>query len=253
MSIPSVAASEWTKAQLGKLAQPYENHVWRIVESQWQVATMVLTDDLEEQALLERLLDEAKPPLPAACDGLHALLATPFRYAPDPAGSRFRRAGQAEGAFYASEQIETAVAETTFYRLLFFADAPGMELPGPIELSAFQTRIATSAIDLTLEPLSRDRALWTSPADYDPCQDFADVARDADIGMLRYESVRDPQHRANVALLRPNGFASQTPGRQQTWHMLVRARSVRCWCEGSTGPLAFNIDDFNDRRLARRA
>jgi hypothetical protein len=247
-----VSVAEWTPAQLTRLARPYDNHVWRIVESQWQVATMVLTDSLDEQALLEQILDEAKPPMPDACRGLHVLLATPFRYAPYPVGSRFRRANQPDGVFYASEKIETAVAETTFHRLLFFADAPGMRLPDPIELSAFQAHVATSAIDLAAEPLSRDRDAWAARADYSACQDFADIAREAAIGMLRYESARDPQRRANVALLSPAGFATQTPGRQQTWHLLIQARSVRCWCENPVVKLAFDVADFNDPRLVQR-
>ena len=51
--------------------------------------------------------------------GLHPLLAAPFRYAPYPKGSRFRRANQREGAFYAAESVITAVAEMAFYRFLF--------------------------------------------------------------------------------------------------------------------------------------
>src|SRR5205823_13966305 len=92
---------------------------------------MRLTDSLHEQALLEDILERSKPNLPADCVGLHYLLATPFRYAPYPQGSRFRRAGQREGAFYAAESVPTAIAETSFYRLLFFAEAPGAILPAP--------------------------------------------------------------------------------------------------------------------------
>ena len=73
---------------------------------------MALVDTLGEQALLEELLDESKPSIPADCRHLHYLLFTPFRYgALYPAGSRFRRAGLTAGVFYASHQATTAVAE----------------------------------------------------------------------------------------------------------------------------------------------
>ena len=75
--------------------------------------------------MLERLIDRTKPPVPPECRHLDFLLSTPFRYgAVYPTGSRFRRAGMTEGVFYAAETSVTAVAEMTFYRLLFFAESP---------------------------------------------------------------------------------------------------------------------------------
>ena len=38
-----------------------------------------LLDEFDEQALLEELLDESKPPVPSECRHLHYLLSTPFR------------------------------------------------------------------------------------------------------------------------------------------------------------------------------
>ena len=53
---------------------------WRVVEAQHVVSTLKLVDTLAEQALLEDLLEETKPPVPPECRHLHYLLATPFRY-----------------------------------------------------------------------------------------------------------------------------------------------------------------------------
>ena len=61
--------------------------LWRGVEAQHRVATLRLVDSLDDQATLERLLEASKPPLPPAAEGLHYLLATPFRYR-SPHGSR---------------------------------------------------------------------------------------------------------------------------------------------------------------------
>ncbi len=91
---------------------------WRLVEAQHVVATMKLTDTLDEQEILEDLIEASKPPMPAECRSLDYLLSAPFRYRPYPHGSRFRRANQVEGVYYAAEAVETAVAEVAFYRLL---------------------------------------------------------------------------------------------------------------------------------------
>ena len=167
---------------------------WRLVEAQHRVSTMKLVDTLAEQSLLETLVDASKPPLPSDCRHLHYLLATPFRYgAPYPSGSRFRRAGLTAGVFYASKTVATAVAEMAFHRLLFFADSPATPWPDDAgDYTAFSSRFRTSqGLDLTAPPFTRDRARWTHPTEYAPCQAFADTAREADADVLRYPSARD--------------------------------------------------------------
>src|SRR5215472_8269259 len=198
----------WTPPALASEARPWSGELWRVVESQSRVATLKLVDRLDEQAILEAELEGNKPLVPIACRTLDYLLATPFRYAPYPRGSRFRRARQPEGCFYAAEQVETAVAEEAFYRLLFFLDAPGAKRPAnPQERTAFRVAAGTSrAIDLTAPPLDRDAAIWRHPTDYGPCQALADAARTADIEAIRYRSVRDPSAAANLALLSSAAF-----------------------------------------------
>lgn len=81
------------------------------MEAQHRVATLALAGgSLEDQALLEDILDEAKPRYPPEVLGLHWLLATPFRYWPLPGGSRFRRRAD-PGVFYGAEDRKTACAE----------------------------------------------------------------------------------------------------------------------------------------------
>ncbi|MGH7103570.1 MAG: RES family NAD+ phosphorylase [Acetobacteraceae bacterium] len=200
-----------------------------MVESQSPVATLKLVDTLDEQAVLEAELEGSKPVIPADCAGLDDLLATPFRYAPYPRGSRFRRARQHEGCFYAAEQVETAAAEEAFYRLLFFLDAPGTRLPAnPQECTAFRVPAETGhAIDLTLPPFDRDAAVWEHPTDYGPCQDFANAARTAGIEAIRYRSVRDPRGSANLALLSPAAFRATKPEIFETWHLFLRETAAQ--------------------------
>ena len=102
---------------------------------------MKITDTLAEQRVLEELVEETKPAIPAECLRLNFLLSTPFRYsATNPNGSRFRRPFAADGVFYAAEHIATAIAETAFYRTLFYAESP--ETPWPTnagEYTAFSS------------------------------------------------------------------------------------------------------------------
>lgn len=243
----------WTEAALASESRPYRRDVWRVVETQFRAATMRITDSLEEQAILEAVLEDSKPPLPPGCAGLHYLLATPFRYLPYPYGSRFRRAGQPDGAFYAAEVLNTAIAETASCRLLFLAESPAMLEPQqPVEHTAFRISCRTDRhVDLTRPPLDRDRARWTHATDHGDCQDLADHARAARIEAIRYESVRDPDRRANLAILSPAAFAAKTPSELRTWHVFARREAVRAWCESPREAVEFSRAQFAaDPRLA---
>lgn len=243
----------WTPDALSSEARPLAGTCWRLVEAQHRVSTLKLVDTLAEQETLERLLEETKPPVPPECRHLDYLLSTPFRYgAPYPRGSRFRRAGFSPGVYYASEHVETALAETAFHRLLFFADSPATPWPAnALELTAFQARFSTRrGLDLTRPPLLRDRAAWTDPTDYGPCQALADDARAAQVEVLRAESVRDPARRANVALLTCNAFAAPQPMARQTWRMRLDAKGARAFRDFPKGGVELPIAAFADERLA---
>src|SRR3954447_16923996 len=99
----------WTPLALASEHRRLGGDAWRVVESQSRYSTMKIVDDVDEQEILEAALEHSKPAIPEACRHLHWLLATPFRYAPYPTGSRFRRARQVDGCLYASERIETAI------------------------------------------------------------------------------------------------------------------------------------------------
>ena len=218
----------WTPRALASEARAWSGQLWRVVESQSRISTMKLVDTVAEQAFLEAVLDSSKPMIPASCDGLHYLLATPFRYAPYRTGSRFRRAGQRDGCFYAAERVETALSEEAFYRLRFFLDSPATKRPeNPQERTAFRIDAATeNAIDLTEPRLDHDAADWTHLTNYAPCQDLADLARTTVVEAIRYRSVRDPDGGANLALLSPAAFRRITPDVTETWRIFLRPTSA---------------------------
>lgn len=227
---------------------------WRLVEAQHVVSTLKLVDTLEEQELLERLLEELKPPVPPECRHLHYLLSTPFRYgAPYPRGSRFRRPGMTPGVFYGSQSVTTAVAEMAFARLLFFAESPGTPWPvNASEHTAFSVRVRTTAgLDLSAAPFDRQAQTWSHPTDYAPCHALADAARAAGVEALRYRSARDPGG-LNVALLTCRAFSSRAPLGRQAWRLHLGATGVRALCDFPPQRLAFDREAFGrDARIAR--
>lgn len=213
---------------------------------------MALVDTLEEQALLEQVLDDSKPAVPEECRNLHYLLFTPFRYAPYPRGSRFRRAGLTPGTFYASFQIMTAVAEMAFWRLLFYAESPDTPWPAnPAEYTSFSVRFSTGkGVDLTRPPLNRDAAKWTDPVDYTHCQALADTARSAGVHVVKYQSAR--AEGLNVALLSCGAFASRKPQELRRWSIHVGTTGARAICEFPDERFAFDRAAFaRDPRIAK--
>lgn len=244
----------WTPAALLSEARAISGRYWRLVEAQHQVSTLKLVETLEEQALLESLLEESKPVLPPECAGLDYLLATPFRYGGIyPHGSRFRRAGRTLGVFYASEQVETALAEMSFYRLLFFRDSPDTPLPAnAAEYTAFAASIATkAAVDLTISPLDRDRQHWADPVNYEACQSLAEAARAGGIEAILYRSVRDSRGGRNIALLTARAFSAREPVERQTWRIRLSRAGVQALCEFPRRRIGFERQDFDrDPRLS---
>jgi hypothetical protein len=250
-----MSSSTWTRDALASEARAYANSVWRVVEAQHRIPTRRLTDTLEEQADLERLIERTKPNIPEACAHFHYLLFTPFRYAPYPQGSRFRRAGQRDGCFYASEQVDTAIAELAFYRLLFAIESPDAPLPPrPLEHTAFAVHCTTPrSLDLMASPLDRDADRWTDRIDYTACQALADEARAAGIELdpLPLGARRDGPRQRRI--LAPAALAETRPSAEETWSIFPRADRVQIWREFPASPrYEFAYRDFaDDPRVAR--
>ena len=188
---------------------------------------MKLIDTVDEQRILEELLDVSKAPVPDDCAHLHYLLFTPFRYEAR-SDSRFRRAGATSGVFYASERIETAIAEIAFWRLLFFAESLGTPWPAnALELTAFTVRYRTElCLDLTAPPYDLREAEWIDPVAYGPCHDIADEARRLGAQAIRSRSARDPEQGVNVSLLCCAVFSDPMPVARRTVWIKLSASGV---------------------------
>jgi hypothetical protein len=242
----------WTRAALSSELQEYGHRVWRLVEAQHVVSTRKLVDTLDEQAILEDLIEASKPAVPPECRGLDYLLAAPFRYAPYPNGSRFRRPGLTPGVFYAAEESSAAVAEMAFYRLLFFAESPNTLWPtNPSEHTGFAVAVySPRALDLTKPPLSVDEDAWRDPVDYGPCQTLAETAREAGAEILRYASARAPGG-VCVAVMTCRAFAENAPAARETWRIGVSQSGAYALREFPRARIEFSREYFAaDPRIA---
>ena len=215
-------------------AREWSGRAWRAVEAQHVIVTARLTDSDAEQALLESLIDDAKPPITAKSSGLHWLLFTPFRYPPLPGGSRFRAAGN-PGVWYGADARATACAELGYWRWRFLMMSPALShLPAQPQ-TLFQAQIKARTVDLTRGRLASSRAQWTNPNDYSACQSVARLSRAKSAAVIRYESVRDPEHRTCVAVLDWRAFERKRPTLSETWLLAVDRERV-VWA--ATDPLA---------------
>jgi hypothetical protein len=225
----------WTRRALESETRAYARELWRAVEAQHTASTMRLADSLDEQATLEAILEASKPPLPPEVGALHYLLATPFRYRPQ-LGSRFRAAFDA-GVWYGAEVLRTALAEKSYWRLRFLLDAPGTPDLKAVPHTVFRAAVrSAAALDLTAAPFVRARATWTARSSYAETQAFAALARTARVALIRYESVRDPQHAACAAVLEPAAFSAPRPRGAETWFIAAGRERVRCAREARGGP-----------------
>jgi hypothetical protein len=224
----------WTLPALASERRAYAYLLWRVVEAQHTASTMRLVDSLDEQGTLESILEASKPALPEAVRRLHYLLATPFRYRPH-AGSRFRGPFEA-GVWYGAEALRTALAEKSYWRQRFLGDSPGTPELKPVPHTAFRAAVrARAALDLTRGAFAGERAAWTSPVSYARTQQLATAARAAGVELLRYESVRDPEHGACAAVLNPAIFGRGRPRAQQTWFIAAGRERVRCALDERNG------------------
>lgn len=202
------------------------------------MSTRKLVDSLEEQALLEQLIETAKP-VDRSPASLHVLLRAPFRYPPLPHGSRFGQRHE-PGLWYGSDELRTAFAELAYYRLVFLegtrADLDGVSTWH----TAFTIRVRTDrGIDLTLPPFDVYRNDLASPVSYERTQLLGTDMRAAGIEVFRYASARDPVGGANVGIFTPAVFGPARPRGFEAWHCTVTRERVECVRQDFFGRKAF--------------
>lgn len=220
---------------------PYLGTCWRFVEDQNTSSTMKLVDSVDEQALLEDMLDTSKPPVPAACQHLHYLQYTPFRYAARHA-TRFREKGDRRGVYYASETVETCATEVAFYRVLFYLDSPKTSpSERPFEMTAFRTTIGGPSVDVTT---FGDPAPYMDPVNYSAPHILAEAVRAVDGHIIRFPSVRK-KGGINFAVLNCAAFKGGI-GETQGWWFRFGKHGLFATQRFGDGRLEFPFTMFVD-------
>ena len=225
----------WTECGAASSLRALSARPWRAVEAQHVSATRKLVDTDAEQAVLEDLIDLAKPPRPREPEfaGLHYLLATPFRYPPLRHGSRFASRSE-RGLYYGSESKQALFSEVAYYRLLFL-DGTSAELGAvEVELSVFAVPVRTRrGVDLTRSPFREHEDRISAPGDYAASQRLGSEMRASGVEAFRYRSARDRDGGTNVGVFSPRAFESKRPRALETW------RSV-----ATRGRVEFSKKDF---------
>lgn len=189
------------------------------------MATAKLTSSLADQALLEDLLEAAKPPLPDAAEKRHWLISTPFRYPPLRYGSRFGRRHE-RAIFYGSRRRRTVLAEIAYYRYVFVAGSEADLLPLKSQFTLFQAEYQSrQGIDLTQPPFARYRELLAAADRYQASQTLGSRMREAGVAVFRYFSARRPGA-VNIGIFTPRAIRSSQPIDAQTWTLLTEASAV---------------------------
>ena len=218
----------WAECRDRVSPQSISNELIRVVESQEQIATNSIVDNLDEQAALEQMLEDTKPELPKPVTGLDYLLATPFRYPPLEHGSRFGTRNE-PSIFYGSLSLTTVFAETGYYRFLFWL---GMTSPPPTgKLITQHTVLGVSyktkkGLKLQKFPFNDYEDYLISPSDYRATQLLGKAMRDHGIKAFEYKSARDIDHGLNAALFAPSALTSPKPIYKEQWLCEVNNSAV---------------------------
>lgn len=214
---------DWVREFTTDLSMP----AFRMVETQYIAATMRLVDSADEQQMLEDMLETSKPPLPPQANGLHYLLAAPFRYVPQT-GSRFR-AVNSPGIWYGADDAYCACAEIAYWRQRFLLDSAGlMKQSTSTEHSMYEAMVQGRALDLLSHPWVLAQKHWMHPSDYTETQKLATLVRDSLSGVtwIRYASVRASDH-VCAAVFDPCSLTMVTSdGRYEQWHCHTTADRV---------------------------
>jgi len=220
--------------------------LYRLVESQEQVATLGYVDTLEEQALLEELLEQVKPPYPHGMETYHYLLKTPFRYPPLKWGSRFGRVHE-PGIFYGGSTAHVTLAESAYYRFVFWHSMDAVPPKDSIRSAhtLFSVKYKTArGVALQQPPFDQHQSSITDPQHYTATQQLGSAMRDAGVVAFQYPSARDAEHGLCVGLFSPKAFTQKRPTHLNPWLCEITATEVAFKQLGQSQVNRFGLECF---------
>lgn len=221
--------------------------LFRLVENQEQIATWQLVDSLNEQAELEDMLEEIKPPLPKKSDELHYLLKTPFRYPPLKWSSRFGRVHE-PSIFYGGGSIDATLAESAYYRFVYWhtMEAPPIKNTIPSQHTMFSVDYQTNEKGIKLQepPFDQYHELIAHPTDYSHAQQLGTDMRKSEVEVFEYPSSRAADHGHCVGIFTTRNFTQNFPQKQVRWFCDLTADTVTFKSTESGKVWSFSLSDF---------
>ena len=234
----------WDSCNGEQHVQQIQGSLYRLAESQEQIATRRYVDSLQEQSVLEELLESSKP-VYIDYPHLDYLLRSPFRYPPLEHGSRFGRPHEMS-LFYGAENISTTLAEVAYYRFRFFQDMsahPKSLLSS--EHTIFSVNYDTNlGVKLQNRPFSQYSQQLRDPVDYSKTQRLGTDMRNAGVQSFQYESARDTERGICIGLFSPEPFVNSKPTEQTTWLCEVNSNAVAFKQSNKSQVLIFDIVQF---------
>lgn len=235
----------WLESDGENHIKPLMAKIYRLVESQEQIATLGLVNNIYEQVVLEELIESTKNPLPIDKIPRHYLLTTPFRYPPLKYGSRFGRTFE-PGIFYGSLTIQTALSETAYYRFVYML---GPETPYKFPISnqytSFSAKVRSAkSIFLDQDPFAKYEQILRSPSSYIETQQLGSNMRESGVEIFQFISARDMKKGKNVALFSPSAFQSKVPAQMTAWLCQTSLDEVGFMAKEGTQRISYSQKGF---------
>lgn len=230
--------SVWSVCNGSSHITKISSDVFRVCESQEDVATMNIVGSLADQSVLENMIEASKP---GSLVG-HYLVSTPFRYPPLQYGSRF--GGTFEPSlFYGSQSVEGCFTETAYYRFLFFSAYASANVVKNGYTSFSFKAVSEFSIDLTQDPFQAFAKDLLSPSNYGVTQELGSEIRSAGVKLIRYQSARSIKPNVNIALFDRSPVITE-PSLMRQWFCCTRKDSVEFLAQDRKGRFSFAISDF---------
>jgi len=220
--------------------------LYRLVESQEQIATLGYVDTLDEQALLEDMLESTKPSYKEDLSAYHYLLSTPFRYPPLKWGSRFGRVHE-PSLFYGGVSVDVTLAEAAYYRFVFWNSMAGTPIKNQIrsEHSLFSVDYQSKyGISLQKAPFDKYKHEITHPTQYAQSQQLGTTMREYGVESFEYPSARDPQQGICVGLFTAHALKHKKPKNMTQWLCETRDNEVLFKQLASNTITSFKLEAF---------
>lgn len=236
----------WQSCEGNKQVSPLSGTLYRLVESQEQIATRQLVDTLEEQALLEDMLELVKPPYPPKSEHLHYLLKTPFRYPPLKWGSRFGRTFE-PSIFYGGCSVNVTLAESAYYRFVFWHSMDGAPKKKTIrtEHTLFSVGYhCHKGIRLQSPPFDQYLDLIAHPTNYSYAQLLGTAMRNEGVEIFEYPSARASDHATCVGLFTAEHFNQNSPLDREQWFCDIGAEEVIFKAVEGSDIVRFELSQF---------